>query len=102
MHKVDLFEHEIVGWGIIVFPTVPCYVAGVTGTNPLLMSRRHLSHLVLNFLLKVHSVLSQQIFNALLLVLLVLHIYWSWLIFKVLHRSLTQGEVADVREEDED
>ncbi|MEW5302342.1 MAG: hypothetical protein WDW38_000358 [Sanguina aurantia] len=50
---------------------------------------------------KIEASPHYQIFNALLLVLLVLHIYWSWLIFKVLHRSLTQGEVADVREEDD-
>ena len=41
------------------------------------------------------------IFNGLLLVLLVLHTYWSWLIFQVLLNAIrTSGRGGDIREGD--
>lgn len=42
------------------------------------------------------------IFNTLLMVLFVLHCYWSYLIFKILWRALTAGGASDIREDDED
>ena len=40
--------------------------------------------------------------NSLLLVLLVLHVYWTWLILKILIKALTEGETKDIREEEEE
>jgi ceramide synthetase len=39
------------------------------------------------------------LFNGLLLTLLVLHIYWTFLIIKVVIRKLTSGKTEDVRED---
>ncbi|KAG2487445.1 hypothetical protein HYH03_014012 [Edaphochlamys debaryana] len=39
-----------------------------------------------------------EIFNGLLLVLFVLHVYWTVLIFQVIKRQFTHGSMADVRE----
>ncbi|PNH12629.1 ASC1-like protein 1 [Tetrabaena socialis] len=43
-----------------------------------------------------------EILNGLLLVLFVLHVYWTALIFQVIRRQFATGTVADVREKDED
>ena len=42
------------------------------------------------------------VLNSLLLVLLVLHVYWTWLILKILIKAFTEGETKDIREEEED
>ncbi|GIL87382.1 hypothetical protein Vretimale_1689 [Volvox reticuliferus] len=42
-----------------------------------------------------------EIFNSLLLVLFVLHIYWTVLIFQVIKRQFTHGQMTDVREKDD-
>lgn len=39
-----------------------------------------------------------EIFNGLLLVLFVLHLYWTVLIFQVIQRQFTHGTITDVRE----
>jgi hypothetical protein len=41
------------------------------------------------------------IFNGLLIVLFILHVYWSWLILKVIITQLTEGETKDIREKDD-
>jgi ceramide synthetase len=41
-------------------------------------------------------------FNALLCMLLVLHVYWFSLILRIVHVTLTSGGAHDVREDDDD
>ncbi|EFJ44272.1 hypothetical protein VOLCADRAFT_106486 [Volvox carteri f. nagariensis] len=43
-----------------------------------------------------------EIFNGLLLVLFVLHLYWTVLIFQVIQRQFTHGKMTDVREAGEE
>jgi ceramide synthetase len=38
--------------------------------------------------------LAYYIFNIMLSILLVLHVYWTYLIFKVLYKTLAHGEVT--------
>jgi ceramide synthetase len=42
-----------------------------------------------------------SIFNGMLIVLFVLHVYWSWLILKIVVKQLTEGEVKDIREKED-
>lgn len=42
------------------------------------------------------------VFNILLIFLVVLHLYWSYLIAKVVHRAITKSSVDDVREDESD
>ncbi|GFR45454.1 hypothetical protein Agub_g6851 [Astrephomene gubernaculifera] len=42
-----------------------------------------------------------EIFNGLLMVLFVLHLYWTVLIFQVIRRQFTHGAMTDVREKEE-
>ncbi|KAG2429637.1 hypothetical protein HXX76_010867 [Chlamydomonas incerta] len=41
-----------------------------------------------------------EIFNGLLILLFVLHLYWTVLIFEVIRKQLTDGSLTDVREKD--
>ena len=43
-----------------------------------------------------------SLFNGMLITLLVLHAYWTFLIFKVVVRKLSSGKTEDVREDDDD
>ncbi|GLC47300.1 hypothetical protein PLESTB_001742600 [Pleodorina starrii] len=43
-----------------------------------------------------------EIFNGLLLILFVLHLYWTVLIFQVIRRQFTHGKMTDVREKGEE
>lgn len=43
-----------------------------------------------------------EIFNGLLLVLFVLHIYWTYLIFMVLVNRMRSGKGRDIREKEDD
>ena len=43
-----------------------------------------------------------EIFNLLLVILFVLHVYWTYLIVMVVVNKLKTGSVKDVREEDDD
>lgn len=49
-----------------------------------------------------YTVTAYVMFNALLLVLCVLHCYWFTLILKIAYRSVTTGATSDVREEDDE
>eukprot|EP00878_Enallax_costatus_P020493 GHUV01021669.1.p1 GENE.GHUV01021669.1~~GHUV01021669.1.p1 ORF type:complete len:247 (+),score=26.86 GHUV01021669.1:389-1129(+) len=42
------------------------------------------------------------VFGTLLMLLYFLHLYWTWLIWKVIERQLRVGGVDDVREDDDD
>ena len=39
-------------------------------------------------------------FNALLVLLLILHVYWFAMICKIAYSKITTGKVEDIREED--
>ncbi|KAF5831612.1 TLC domain-containing protein [Dunaliella salina] len=41
-----------------------------------------------------------SIFNGLLLLLMILHIYWTYLILKIIYRKLFSGKLDDIREQD--
>mmetsp|Transcript_7478 Transcript_7478/g.19933 ORF Transcript_7478/g.19933 Transcript_7478/m.19933 type:complete len:322 (+) Transcript_7478:128-1093(+) len=41
-----------------------------------------------------------SIFNGLLLLLMILHIYWTYLILKIIYRKLFCGKLDDIREQD--
>lgn len=42
-----------------------------------------------------------SVFGTLFMVLYFLHLYWTWLIWKVIERQFTKGSVDDVREDDD-
>lgn len=43
-----------------------------------------------------------SVFGTLFTLLYFLHLYWTWLIWKVIEKQLTKGQVDDVREDDSD
>ena len=42
------------------------------------------------------------IFNGALFVLFALHVFWSYLILRIVAKALREGDAGDVREEDDD
>lgn len=42
-----------------------------------------------------------SVFGTLFMVLYFLHLYWTWLIWKVIERQFTKGSMDDVREDDD-
>jgi hypothetical protein len=42
-----------------------------------------------------------SLFNGMLIILFILHVYWSWLILKIVAKQLTEGEAKDIREKEE-
>lgn len=71
---------------------VLCCVACSTLTEPITLIARPYN---------IEPMPHYLIFNSLLLVLLVLHVYWSYLILMVIVKQLTSGDAGDIREKEE-
>lgn len=88
------FAVFFISWVLLRMLYFPLFIIRSTLSEPIvLVSRKY----------GIEPMPHYLIFNALLLVLLVLHVYWSWLILLVLIKAVKHnGNTTDVREQDED
>uniref|UniRef100_A0A7S0YMV2 TLC domain-containing protein n=1 Tax=Polytomella parva TaxID=51329 RepID=A0A7S0YMV2_9CHLO len=90
--SVALFVVFLISWIVCRCVIFPLFVIRSTLFEPVALVAVHIG---------VEPRPHFEIFNCLLILLFILHIYWTWIIIKILLRLLVTGNADDVREKEE-